>query len=84
MVNVRVVEPEKCRICGCTELSPCVMEEFLDGGADGFPEPDRWTCTWMDFDHTLCSNVQCVAQIPMNELLEMPLFRIALMKERAA
>lgn len=61
---MRVVEPEKCQVCGCTELKPCV----LDAG-----EP----CAWVDFDHSLCSNPRCIAVIPLEELLEMPWLRAA-------
>ena len=59
-----VCEAEKCRVCGCTELNPCIT----DAG-----EP----CAWLDFDHTLCSNPQCVARIPLDALLEMPILRAA-------
>jgi hypothetical protein len=59
-----IVEPEKCRVCGCTELKPC---DLGDGDL----------CAWVDFDHSLCSNPQCVAVIPLGELLEMPWLRAA-------
>jgi hypothetical protein len=64
-----VVTTEKCRVCGCTELNPC-----LSGGGDGRA---LTRCRWMDFDHTLCSNFRCVAMIPLDELLEMPILRAA-------
>lgn len=58
-----VVEPEKCRVCGCTELNPCLIQ-FED-------EDHREACAWFDFDHTLCTNPKCVAVIRLSELLEM-------------
>ena len=58
----------KCRVCGCTELRPCLAQI-----APGEP---MIACSWMDFDHTLCSNFRCVAAVPLDELLELTLFRI--------
>lgn len=59
--------PGRCRICGCTDFSPCVLE-YED-------EDHQLPCGWLDFDHTLCSNPRCVALVPLDELLEMPIFR---------
>jgi len=59
----------KCRVCGCTELHPCLAQI-----APGQP---LVACSWIDFDHTLCSNLRCIARIPLHELLEMPLLRDA-------
>lgn len=44
-----------CRICGCTDKTPCV---------DEFENP----CAWIDAEHTLCDNLDCIARIPMSEL----------------
>lgn len=60
--------PGKCRVCGCSQLKPCLFRI-----ADGEP---LLSCTWIDFDHTLCSNFRCIAIVPLDELLEMALFRI--------
>lgn len=46
----------KCRVCGCSELNPCVDES------------SGLSCTWVDDAHTLCDNIQCLAQIPLVEL----------------
>lgn len=55
-----------CRVCGCTENSPCVLP--LDPDDD----PERpTTCAWMDEGRTLCSNLRCVAVTPLDELAEM-------------
>lgn len=51
--------PGKCRVCGCTENHSCLV--------DGEP------CAWLDADRTLCSNWRCVAQIPLDALLQMPI-----------
>jgi len=66
-----VIEPEKCRVCGCTELNPCKLGD-IEG--DGSYE----CCTWLDFDHTLCTNPKCIAAVPLSELLEMPILRGAI------
>lgn len=50
--------PFKCRVCGCTADSPCV-----------FGDDD--TCAWFDKDRTLCTNLDCIAQVPLGELEEM-------------
>lgn len=62
-----VVEAGKCRVCGCTDINPC-----LSDGGDGKPLE---ACAWLDFDHTLCSNLRCVAVVPLAELLEMAYVR---------
>jgi hypothetical protein len=55
---MKMLEPGKCRVCGCTELNPC-----LSRGGDGNPvEP----CAWLDFDHTLCSSLRCVAMVTLD------------------
>ncbi len=58
-----------CRVCGCTDLSPCIFSN--DSSAFGEDEPGILRqCSWMDEKHTLCSNLECVAVVPLNELLE--------------
>lgn len=59
----------KCRVCGCTELNPC-----LSAGGDGNPVE---ACAWIDFDHTLCSNLRCIALTSLEDILEMALLRPA-------
>lgn len=70
-----IVAPERCRVCGCTEANPCVLE-FED-------EDHQLTCSWMDFDHTLCSNPRCVAQVPLTELMRMPILKVESFNETA-
>jgi hypothetical protein len=63
-----VYVPGVCRICGCTELSPCIFEaDFLEGNE----RPELLRCSWMDAGRTLCSNLHCVAQVPLDELVAM-------------
>jgi hypothetical protein len=56
-----------CRICGCTDLSPCVLQEILYN-RDVMPLVG--TCSWLDPGHTICTNPGCVAVIPLDELME--------------
>ena len=58
--------PEKCRVCSCTETAPCVIED-QHGRAI--------TCSWLDFDHTLCTNKRCIAEVPLEVLLELTVMR---------
>lgn len=53
-----------CRVCGCTDLAPCVIEE-------GMLQEGAWVCGWMDAAHTLCSNLDCIAVVPLSELCAM-------------
>jgi len=62
-----LVETEKCRVCGCSKLRPCLL--FVAPGSPLVP------CAWLDFDHTLCTNPLCVGAIPLAELTEMPIMR---------
>lgn len=55
MSTPKVVTPGVCRVCGCTELTPC-------RGEDNLP------CTWVDEDRTLCDNLECIAQVSLGEL----------------
>ena len=52
----------KCRVCGCSELVPCVMLDVRGR---------QTTCGWLDIDHSLCSNWRCIAMIPITELEKM-------------
>lgn len=56
-----LVAVERCRICGCTNELPCIWNDI--GG-------DQNICDWFDIDHTLCTNPRCIAQIPLDELLQ--------------
>ena len=40
---------ERCHVCGCTPESPCSL---ANGDA----------CNWINYDHTLCSNPNCLRQ----------------------
>lgn len=51
-----------CRVCGCTDVLPCVVEVN-----DFHPEG---LCAWLDEAHTLCSNPRCVAEVPVGALLD--------------
>jgi hypothetical protein len=53
-----IVVPGKCRVCGCTDETPCRDD-------DGNP------CAWVDVEHTLCDKLDCIAQVPMSELEKM-------------
>lgn len=53
-------ESGKCRVCGCTDLQPCVV-----GGGKGNPVE---FCLWLDAEHTLCSNPRCIAVTPLSVL----------------
>ena len=53
----------RCRVCGCTEASPCNVE----GEA----------CAWFDFDRTLCTNFRCIGAVPLEELEELTILRRA-------
>ncbi len=67
---IRVVrETGVCSVCKCTDLRPCLAQL-----APGEP---LVACSWIDFDHTLCSNFRCIAVIPLDELLELAILRPA-------
>jgi hypothetical protein len=53
--------PGKCRICGCSELRPCLFKIE--------PGHPLVACAWIDEERTLCSNPRCVAEIPLRELM---------------
>jgi hypothetical protein len=63
MNYLAVVASEKCRVCGCSKLKPCILQ-LCQG------EPVV-ACTWLDSDHTLCSNFRCIALTPLAELLQL-------------
>lgn len=65
----QVVQPDRCRVCGCTLANACVLQV---GPEETMP------CRWYDFDHTLCTNPRCVGSIPLVELEQMPLMRLSL------
>lgn len=45
--------PDKCRICGCTENSSCLLPKVKEGKME--------TCSWVDGTKTLCSNPKCLS-----------------------
>lgn len=45
--------PGTCRVCGCTETSPC----RVDGGGGKV-----MSCGWVDDARTLCTALSCVAE----------------------
>ena len=51
-----VIVPGRCRICGCTEERPCIDPET------------QMPCGWLDREHTLCDNINCIARVPMSEI----------------
>jgi hypothetical protein len=59
-----------CRICGCTEQSPCVsarprpgmIEPVIDRGLDGNGDAVYFVCAWFDRDRDLCTNHHCMHQ----------------------
>jgi hypothetical protein len=53
----------KCRVCGCSELRPCMSE-----GGDGNPVQ---FCSWFDLEETLCTNLPCIGATPLETLLKM-------------
>ena len=65
MNHLVVVASEKCRVCGCSKLKPCLFQ--LRQG-----EPVV-ACAWLDADHTLCSNFRCIALTPLADLLQLRL-----------
>lgn len=48
----------KCRICGCTQERPCLDDNNVP-------------CSWIDREHTLCDNLDCIALVPIGELEQM-------------
>jgi hypothetical protein len=56
-----IIEQGKCRVCGCSELDPCLA--YVGPGQPMVP------CSWLDPQHTLCSSLLCVASVPLDELL---------------
>jgi hypothetical protein len=59
-----VVHVDRCRICGCTPQTPCMLTD----------EHGTYECSWMDLDHTLCSSPRCVGALPLKALLQMQIF----------
>lgn len=59
--------PGFCRVCKCTEVTPCAISTEVDGVIE------LSTCGWLDEDHTLCSNERCIALVPLRVLVEMPI-----------
>ena len=64
-----VDRPGICRVCGCSELDPCVIP-VLEGG-DHFRRRGMQTCSWFDAQRTLCTNPQCIGQISFADLMTM-------------
>ncbi|MGH9746564.1 MAG: hypothetical protein ACRD59_10710 [Candidatus Acidiferrales bacterium] len=58
-----ILEAGRCRVCGCTDLNPCLSQ-----GGDGRALE---ACSWMDADRTLCSNLRCIAVSPIDELIKL-------------
>ena len=50
-----------CRVCGCTENAPCLIYVEI---ADQEASP----CWWIDRAKTLCSNPQCLAVVPLEQI----------------
>jgi hypothetical protein len=61
-MTTMVVTPGTCRVCGCTETTPCHV----------LIAPGEYVgCAWLDVERTLCSNPRCVAVVPLEELMAM-------------
>lgn len=60
---IAVGNPGKCRVCGCSELKPCLFRTQ--------PGHPVMACSWIDEQRTLCSNPRCVALIPLEELMRL-------------
>ncbi len=58
----QILKPGVCRVCGCTEDSPCLLDEGEQGSVP---------CWWVDRAHTLCSNTSCLAVVPLGTLEQM-------------
>lgn len=61
-----VLKPGQCRVCGCTETTPCII--LVDEGTEG-------PCGWLDVEATVCTNPRCVAQIDTDELVQMAMLK---------
>jgi NTP pyrophosphatase (non-canonical NTP hydrolase) len=46
----RLIEPGRCRVCGCTDDAACIL-----------PERSGELCDWADDLHTLCDSPECLA-----------------------
>lgn len=44
------ITPGVCRYCGCTNMTPCAVEEIAG---------DLIGCYWLDKEHTACSAPEC-------------------------
>jgi hypothetical protein len=60
-MSAAILEPGRCRVCGCTAFAPCILE------VTSFPGNEN-TCWWVDADETLCSNPKCLAVVPLSEI----------------
>jgi hypothetical protein len=58
--NFVVIQEGVCRVCGCTAIRPCAITD---------DEGNVYQCCWVDSDHTLCSNFNCLAVVPLDELI---------------
>jgi hypothetical protein len=56
------IESGKCRVCGCSELNPCLTYDR--------PGHPLIPCAWVDPRRTLCSSLLCIASVPLAELLD--------------
>ncbi len=58
-----VDRPGVCRVCGCTERNPCVIQVIGGIGTE--------ICSWFDAQRTLCTNPQCIGRFPLADLITM-------------
>lgn len=66
-MTTKVYMSGTCRVCGCTDLSPCI----IPGDQLGLDPSIRSRCAWLDGPRrTLCSNLRCIAVTPLDELIE--------------
>jgi len=52
-------EVGRCRVCGCTDETPCCV---------AIEEVGTAPCWWIDARKTLCSNPECLAVVPLEQI----------------
>lgn len=52
----------RCRYCGCTDLRGCAIVVPGYEGREAWTEPTVVSCSWVDAEVTVCSNLVCLNQ----------------------
>ncbi len=52
-----------CRVCGCREEYPCTIVLGEENG-----EELTGSCWWVNSARTLCSNPNCLAVVPLDQI----------------